>query len=136
MHLQDKLGQAEAHLKQAETDLAAARTLEGAAEREVATANHEVREAEDHRPDANHVAVEIATTSGFFPPDHPDRVPIAQPVKEQLQRAAKARELTDTTGWVASVDKRVIDPNLSYAQNRLEGCVVIDWGPAEGGGGS
>ena len=89
----------------------------------------------EHRPDARHVVVEIATTSGFYPESHPDRLPIAQAVAEELERAAKALKHTDTTGWVASVDKRVIDPKLSYAQNRLEGCVVIDWGPAEGGGG-
>jgi hypothetical protein len=135
METQDDLAQAEEHLKQAETDLAAARNLEQAAEREVATAIHEVREVEDHRPDAHHVAVEIATTSGFYPKDHADRLPLTQPVAEELDRAAKALELTDTTAWVASVDKRVIDPKLSYVQNRLEGCVVIDWGPAEGGGG-
>jgi len=136
MKPQDDLAQAEAHLKHAEADLAGARNLEDAAEREIATAIEEVREAETHRPDAHHVAVEIATTSGFYPKDHPDRQPITQPVAEELERAAKALELTDTTGWVASVDKRVIDPKLSYAQNRLEGCVVIDWGPAEGGGGA
>jgi len=136
MKPQDDLVQAEEHLKQAEADLGAAVKLEEAAEREVATAIKEVRDAEEHRPDAHHVAVEIATTSGFYPKDHPDRLPIAQPVAVELERAAKALELTDTTGWVASVDKRVIDPKLSYTQNHLEGCVVIDWGPAEGGGGA
>jgi len=136
MKPQDDLGHAEADLKQAEADLAAAKKLEEAAERMIETAIHEVQEAEQHRPDADHVAVEIATTSGFYPKDHPDRLPITQPVDEELQRAAKALEITDTTGWVASVDKRIIDPKLSYAQNRLGGCVVIDWGPAEGGGGN
>jgi len=135
MKSQDDLAQAEADLSQAETDLAAAKKLEEAAERKIETAIVEIREAEEHRPDAHHVAVEIATTSGFYPKDHPDRLPITQPVEEELRRADKALEITDTTGWVASVDKRVINPKLSYAQNRLEGCVVIDWGPAEGGGG-
>jgi hypothetical protein len=136
MKPQDDLAQAEEDLKQAETDLAAAKKFEEAAERKIETAIHDIREAEEHRPDAHHVAVEIATTSGFYPKDHPDRLPITQLVVEELERAAKALELTDTTGWVASVDKRMIDPKLSYAQNRLEGCVVIDWGPAEGGGGA
>ncbi len=131
----DDLQQAEAHLKQAEVDLKSARTLEHAAEHEVDEALHEIREIESHQPDAHHVAVEVATTSGFYPDGHPERVPIKQPVKEELEKAAKALRLADTTGWIATVDKRVINTALSYEANNITGCVVIDWGPPEGGGG-
>ena len=135
MEPNDELQQAEAHLKQAEADLEAGRTLERAADREVEEVLHEIRDVESHHPDSNHLAVEVATTSGFYPEGHPARVPINQPVADELARAAKALELTDTTGWVVTVNKRIIEPGLSYEANGLMGCVVIDWGPAEGGGG-
>jgi hypothetical protein len=132
----DDLQQAEAHLKRAESDLEAARKLEDQAAGEIKEAFHEIREAEHHQPDANHVAVEVATTSGFFPDGHPDRVPVKQPVEEVLRKAAKALNLTDTAGWVATVNKRVINIALSYEANNLQGCVIVDWGPPEGGGGA
>ena len=131
----DELKQAEAHLTQAEADLGGARTLEHAAEHEVDEALHEIRDIENNRPDAHHVAVEVATTSGFYPDGHPARVPIKQPVGDELAKAAKALSLTDTTGWIATVDKRIINAALSYEANNLMGCVVVDWGPPEGGGG-
>jgi hypothetical protein len=131
----DDLQLAEAHLKRAGADLEAARTLEHTAQEEVEEALHEIRDIENHHPDAHHVAVEVATTSGFYPDGHPDRVPTKQPVDEELRKAAKALNLTDTTGWVATVDKRIINIALSYEANDLKGCLVIDWGPAEGGGG-
>lgn len=131
----DELQQAEAHLKHAEADLEGAQTLEHAAEHEVEEALHEIRDIESDQPDAHHVAVEVATTSGFYPDGHPARVPIKQPVEVELAKAAKALRLTDTTGWIATVDKRVINPSVSYEANNLSGCVVVDWGPPEGGGG-
>jgi chromosome segregation ATPase len=132
----DDLQQAEAHLKRAEADLETARTSERSAERELEEAVHEIHEAENHHPDSRHVAVEIATTSGFYPDGHAARVPIDQQVAEELVKAAKALQLTDTTGWIATVDKQTIDTSLSYEANHLKGCVVIDWGPPEGGGGA
>jgi hypothetical protein len=131
----DELKQAEAHLTQAEADLEGARTLEHAAEHEVDQALHEIRDIGNNRPDAHHVAVEVATTSGFYPDGHAARVPIKQPVGDELAKAAKALRLTDTTGWIATVDKRIINAALSYEANNLTGCVVVDWGPPEGGGG-
>lgn len=132
----DDLQQAEAHLKRAESDLEAARKLEHQAEEEIKEALHEIREANEHHPDARHVAVEVATTSGFFPDGHPDRVPKGQLVEEELRKAAKALNLTDTAGWVATVDKRAINIAHSYEANNLHGCVIVDWGPPEGGGGA
>jgi hypothetical protein len=135
MEHSDEVQQAEAHLKRAEADLGAARTLEHAAEHEVDEALQELRDIESFEPDAHHVAVEVATTSGFYPDGHPARVPIKQAVEIELAKAAKALKLTDTTGWVATADKRTINPSLSFEANNLKGCVVVDWGPAEGGGG-
>lgn len=85
------------------------------------------------------VRVAVGTTSGFYPAEGFDEVPPNQKVDVQLKKAAKALNITDTSGWVATVTeptgKRAIDPSRSYADNGLSGEVTIDWGPSEGGGG-
>ncbi len=82
------------------------------------------------------IHVAVSTTSGLFPNDGLKRVPINQPVKVLLKKAADALGLTDTDGWVARVDDREINPSDSYHDNGLTGEITIDWGPAEGGGGA
>jgi chromosome segregation ATPase len=86
----------------------------------------------EHR---QYVEVEIATTSGFYPENRSARVPVHQLVEVELAKAANALRLTDTRNWVASVNKQSVNPKLSYEANHLKDKVVIDWGPAEGGGG-
>ncbi len=78
----------------------------------------------------------VSTTSGLFPDKGFERVPINQPVKVLLEKAADALGLTDTDGWVARVDDREINPNDSYRDSGLTGEITIDWGPTEGGGGA
>lgn len=78
----------------------------------------------------------VSTTSGFFPDDGFKRVPINQPVKVLLEKAAKSIGLADTDGWVARADDREINVNNSYQDNGLAGQITIDWGPSEGGGGA
>ncbi|HMN12751.1 MAG TPA: hypothetical protein PKD55_10555 [Bellilinea sp.] len=92
-------------------------------------------EQKGHNQDEKKVGVAIATTSGFYPETGFIQVPVNQKVEVELQRAAKAIDLTDTSNWVAKVAGRTIDPNQSYAENQLSGEVEIDWGPREGGGG-
>jgi hypothetical protein len=92
-------------------------------------------EQKGHNQDEKKVGVAIATTSGFYPETGFIQVPANQKVEVELQRAAKAIDLTDTSNWVAKVAGRTIDPNQSYAENQLSGEVEIDWGPREGGGG-
>lgn len=82
------------------------------------------------------VEVAISTTSGFYPSTGYERVPLHQKVEVVLQKAAKALNLADTAGWIASVNKSPIDPTRSYEDNGLKGRVDIDWGPREGGGGN
>jgi hypothetical protein len=99
--------------------------------------------AHDPKPEDAHddkfVKVSISTTSGFFPAEGSDRVPINQHVEVQLKHAQKELKIKDTTGWVATVinasGRHVIDPGRSYADNNLAGIIEIDWGPSEGGGG-
>lgn len=79
--------------------------------------------------------VAISTTSGFFPSEGYERVSTHQKVRVQLDHAAKTLGLVGTEGWVASIDKRPINSELSYVENGLSGTIEIDWGPSEGGGG-
>jgi hypothetical protein len=146
----EELGQAEVHLRQAEEDLEIARNAERAAERgldiareaerdaekELEQSIREIREAVEQEPDEHHVLVEVATTSGFYPEGRPARVPVGQPVAGEIAKAAQALKLTNTANWIATVNKRQISLQLSYEANQLKGKVVIDWGPAAGGGGS
>ncbi len=82
-----------------------------------------------------HIDVVIATTAGFYPAEGVERLPIDQPVKVQLAKAAKALKITDVTGWIARVGTRELDVEKSYAANGLECKVEIDYGRREGGGG-
>lgn len=91
-------------------------------------------EKHDKKPET-HVDVLITTTSGNYPDTGRDRVPVNQPVRQQLQAAAKKLDIVDTTGWVAMVNGELIDPAKSYAENNLTGNVTIDYGRSEGGGG-
>jgi hypothetical protein len=145
----EALKQAEAHLREAEGDLKIAHAAESAAENDLELARtadrnaevkidealQEIREAAEPCHDLGQIWVEIATTSGFYPKDHPDHVPEAQVIEIELEKAAKELKLTNTANWVASVNKRQIDPKLSYGANGLKDKVVIDWGPPAGGGG-
>ena len=92
-------------------------------------------EAESNAKD-HFIRVAVLTTSGSFPSEGFERVPINQPVDVVLKRAAKHLKLTDTDGWVARVDETEIDPTKNYRDNGLAGEITIDWGPAEGGGGA
>jgi hypothetical protein len=146
----EALKQAEAHLREAEGDIKVARAAESAAENDLELARiaernaeakidealHEIHEAAEPCHDRGQIQVEVATTSGFYPKDHPDLVPEAQVVEIELEKAAKELKLTNTANWVASVNKRQIDTKLSYEANGLKDKAVIDWGPPAGGGGA
>ena len=150
MEENEELRRAENHLKDAEGELASARSaetaaedelrsahkMEGRAEQEIREAGKEIRDALEAERHHDQILVEIATTSGFYPPDHPDRVPKTEAVEIQLAKAASALKLTNTSNWIASVSKRQINPKLSYEANGLKDKVVIDWGPTAGGGGA
>ena len=83
----------------------------------------------------NHIEVVVVTTSGTYPATGTDQVPIHQPVHAQLAKAARALNITDTTGWIARVNGTEIDVNKSYLENHLSGSITIDYGRQEGGGG-
>lgn len=83
----------------------------------------------------NFIEVKVITTSGSFPKQEFERVPIHQPIKVVLHKAAQALKITDTSGWVARVGEVELDISKSYSDQHLTGQVVIDYGPKEGGGG-
>ncbi|MEY9283586.1 hypothetical protein [Bradyrhizobium yuanmingense] len=81
------------------------------------------------------IQASVYTTSGAFPRKGSESVKSDDLVDKILKQAQHALHLTDVTGWEATVDGNVIDPNKTYEQNHLTGTVVIHWGPREGGGG-
>lgn len=90
-------------------------------------------------PKEQFVEVSVSTTSGFFPTEGFERVPVHQKVSVVLGKAQRELKIKDIAGWIATVTdtsgKRQIDPERSYLDNGLSGKVEIDWGPSEGGGG-
>jgi hypothetical protein len=85
--------------------------------------------------DEKFVNVVICTSSGFFPEEGTNRVPENQKIRVQIEKANRALKLTDTTGWIATVDGRQLNIDTSYADYELIGTIEIDWGKPEGGGG-
>jgi len=83
----------------------------------------------------NHIQVAIITTSGSWPEKDYNTVPINQPIKVELERATRELHLADTTGWVAKIDTRQLEPDRSYQDNGLSDKVDINYGPIKGGGG-
>jgi hypothetical protein len=88
-----------------------------------------------HVSKSRHIYVAVVTTSGVWPHKGFDSVPIHQPVKDQLHRAAKHLGITDTTNWVAKVKGKELNVDKNYLENGLRCRVDIDYGPREGGGG-
>lgn len=83
----------------------------------------------------NHLEVAVVTTSGSYPDEGFEKTPGHQKVKVILKKAADKLGIVSTTNWVAKVDGREINPELSYEENNLSGKITIDYGPREGGGG-
>ena len=84
----------------------------------------------------NHINVAIITTSGSWPHDGYESVPVNQPIKVMLQRAAKELKLTDTNGWVLQFGDKQLNGEASYADSGLTGEVDLNFGPPKGGGGN
>ncbi len=82
-----------------------------------------------------HLDVAIHTTAGRFPATGFDKTPSHQKIKVMLERASKALNITNIDQWIARVESRELDPNVTYLESNLHGEVVIDFGPRESGGG-
>lgn len=84
----------------------------------------------------NHLEVAVLTTSGSYPEHGFEKTPSHQKVKVILKKAADKLGIVSTENWIAKVQGREINPDLSYDENHLTGKVTIDYGPREGGGGA
>lgn len=87
-------------------------------------------------PKPHHLLVAILTTAGPYPAEGFNEVPEEQPIKVELEKAAKALKLTNTTTWIAKVGDTELDIAKSYAACQLSGTVEINYGPRETGGGA
>jgi len=89
----------------------------------------------EHEKKENHVQVAVITTSGSWPSEGYEKTPSNQKVKVVLKKAAHELKIVSTDNWVAKVNGKEINPELSFEENHLTGNVTIDYGPREGGGG-
>ena len=89
---------------------------------------------DDHGDNFVHIAV--VTTSGSYPAEGYDEVPINQQVRIFLAEAGRKLHIADTSNWIARVGNKEINLEQSYEENGLHGEVDIDFGPRESGGGN
>lgn len=81
------------------------------------------------------VEVRVITTAALFPADGYQRVPDKQKLTPMLHRAAAALGLTDTSGYIVTVNGTKVDPERTYEELSLSGHVDLRWGPEAGAGG-
>ena len=76
-----------------------------------------------------HVEVAIETPSGTWPTEGFFSAPAWQHVERQLRHATRELQIDDTSGWEATAGGKKLDVRESFRKNRLEGRVVIRYGP-------
>ncbi|MDE2342234.1 MAG: hypothetical protein KGL63_02380 [Betaproteobacteria bacterium] len=91
--------------------------------------------SEGKRPADKFIDVRVVTTAAIFPVEGYERVPDKQTLMPILHRAAAALGLTDTSGYIVTVNGNVVDPKQTYEALGLTGQVDLRWGPPAGGGG-
>lgn len=77
----------------------------------------------------------VVTTAALFPTEGYERVPDKQKLTPILHRAAAALGLTDTSGYIVTVNGNVVDPNQTFEALGLTGQIDLRWGPEAGAGG-
>lgn len=90
----------------------------------------------DEEKKENHLKVSVQTTSGSWPAEGYEIIPIHQKVKIALQKAAEFIHIVPTNKWIAKVGGRELNPDLSFQDNNLVDTITIDYGPSETGGGN
>lgn len=91
--------------------------------------------SKENTPPDKFVEVRVVTTAALFPPEGYERAPVKQKLTPILQRAAAALGLTDTSGYIVTVNGNVVDPNQTYEMLGLTDQVDLRWGPEAGAGG-
>lgn len=89
----------------------------------------------ENPPGDKFVEVRVITTAALFPPDGYERVSAKQKLAPMLSRAAAALGLTDTTGYIVTVNGTEVDPEQTYETLGVNGQVDFRWGPKAGAGG-
>ncbi len=80
-----------------------------------------------------HVELAIETPGGTWPTEGFFMAPAWQHVERQLKHATRELQIGDTSGWEATVEGRTLNVRESFMKNRLEGRVVIRYGPGSSG---
>jgi hypothetical protein len=86
-------------------------------------------------PGGKSIDVRVVTTAAFFPSEGYEHVPDKQKLRPILHRAAAALGLTDTSGYIVTVNGNIVDPDLTFELLGLTGQVDLRWGPEAGAGG-
>ena len=89
-------------------------------------------------PDESYeLGVSVVTPKGFFPSDDDYRRAYSnEKIQTLLDEVKKQQELTNTDGWVITVDERVVDPTKTFGEEALKCVLDMEWHKAEGGGGA
>lgn len=91
---------------------------------------------EENASDKNFVDVAVITTSGSYPDEGFNKVPIHQKIRVFLDEAALELKIADVSNWVVRINNSEVDQQKNYEDNNLSGEIEIDFGPREGGGGN
>jgi hypothetical protein len=95
------------------------------------------RPSSDKDKTINHLGVAVITPNGTYPDeDAYKRVPEHEKIDVVLKHAAHELEITNTTDWVAKVGDRGLDPQKTFAEEKLCCLVDIEYHKHEGGGGA
>jgi hypothetical protein len=81
------------------------------------------------------VQVQVVTVSGNYPEDGYKKYQGSDLLRKVLEEAKNHLELHDTENWMAKLDGRILDPNLSLEANHVPGKAQIMWAKDEHGGG-
>jgi len=81
------------------------------------------------RDSIRHVELAVETPGGTWPTEGFFEAPAWQHVERQLEHAARELQIVDTSGWEATAGGRKLDIRASFKENRLEGRVIIRYGP-------
>ncbi len=81
------------------------------------------------RDPIRHVELAVETPGGTWPTEGFFEAPAWQHVERQLKHATRELQIADTSGWESRAEGRKLDVRASFRKNRLEGRVVIRYGP-------
>jgi len=84
----------------------------------------------------NHIGLQVVTGSGNFPESGFKDFSVHVRLETVLHEAAQHLKLQNTSGWVARLGDRQLDPALTLEANHIPDKSRIFWAPTEPGGGT